>query len=347
MEKSAYRIIDANFNRAREALRVMEEYCRFCLDNSDLTGRAKAIRHELCGQIRKLDTGELICSRDTEGDVGVGKQVEAQLGRGSLVDSFTAAAKRLEEALRALAEVIKIIDADSARIIEDLRYRTYTLEKDVVVYSSTSLRISRVKLYVLITSSDSNEILSLTRACGMGGADCVQLRVKNSTDRDTLELGKEFVHCCGENDLVSIINDRVDIAVLSGADGVHLGQDDIGVDAVGDFQRKPMIVGKSTHNIAQLECAISESPGYIALGPAYQTKTKPGVKAAGMDYIYEGVRRLKQAKIPSLAIGGIDEGNIQEVLASGVDIIAVCSAVTGAEDPQGACERLKEKILNF
>ena len=79
MERSAYRIIDANFNRAREAARVIEEYCRFALNSGTLTERAKQLRHQLCAAISRLDAGKLVSSRDTLGDVGVGKTVPNQL----------------------------------------------------------------------------------------------------------------------------------------------------------------------------------------------------------------------------------------------------------------------------
>ena len=108
MERAACRIIDANFNRAREATRVVEEFCRFGINSSALAGRAKQLRHELSGVIGKFDAGRLIASRDTLGDVGVGQVVDKQMVRGDLRDSLSAGCKRLTEALRALAEVIRI-----------------------------------------------------------------------------------------------------------------------------------------------------------------------------------------------------------------------------------------------
>jgi thiamine-phosphate pyrophosphorylase len=151
MERAANRIIDANFNRAREASRVMEEFCRFVLNSSLLTERAKKLRHELSASIGRLDAGRLISSRDTLGDVGVGKTVEKQLTRGNLNDCFTAGCKRLTEALRALAEVIRIDNEPVAATIEKLRYDAYTLEKDIALISDTSARFKRVGLYIVIT----------------------------------------------------------------------------------------------------------------------------------------------------------------------------------------------------
>ena len=132
MERSAYRIIDANFNRGREAIRVIEEFCRFVLNSSSLTARAKQFRHELSALLDEFDTNRLIASRDTPGDVGVGQKVENQLERGNLEDAFTAACKRLTEALRVLAEISQTMNASVARRLEDLRYQSYTFEKDIM-----------------------------------------------------------------------------------------------------------------------------------------------------------------------------------------------------------------------
>ncbi len=124
MERAVCRIVDANFNRAREAIRVVEEYCRFALNSPTLTNRAKQFRHELCGAIGTLDAGRLITSRDTPGDVGVAQVVDNQLGRGDLRDSLTAGCKRLTEALRALAEVIRIENPPLAEAVEKLGVQT-------------------------------------------------------------------------------------------------------------------------------------------------------------------------------------------------------------------------------
>jgi len=127
MQRSVYRIIDANFNRAREAARVIEEFCRFSLNSCSLTERAKELRHQLSAAVSKLDTGRLISSRDTPGDVGVGSTVPNQLQRTNLKDCFTAGCKRLTEALRALGETTRMLDPLLAETIENLRYTAYTL----------------------------------------------------------------------------------------------------------------------------------------------------------------------------------------------------------------------------
>ena len=131
MQKDIYRIIDANFNRAREAARVMEEFCRFVLDDAALSSRAKKLRHRLCTLVGKIDYSRLVASRDTVGDVGVGLEIKEQLGRADTYDCFVAAARRFGEAVRVLAEMTQIVKPDISGQIEQLRYELYTLEKDV------------------------------------------------------------------------------------------------------------------------------------------------------------------------------------------------------------------------
>ncbi|UCC22988.1 MAG: thiamine phosphate synthase, partial [Planctomycetota bacterium] len=230
MQRGVYRIIDANFNRAREAARVMEEFCRFALNCGVLTDRAKQLRHELSAEIGKLDAGRLITSRDTVGDVGVGQTVDKQLKRGDLRDCFTASCKRLSEGLRALAEMAQTIDPSVARTFEKLRFEAYALEKDIVVFSDVSEKFGRVRLYVIISSSLPADVLSLAGRCAAGGADCIQLRAKDISDDELFALAVEFVKVCRDAGVLSIINDRVDIAATAGADGVHLGQNDLSIE---------------------------------------------------------------------------------------------------------------------
>lgn len=347
MEKSVYRIIDANFNRSREALRVIEEYCRFVLNSSLFTGRAKQLRHELCGIMAKFDPCLLIASRDTLGDVGVGKKVDGQLIRSDLASCFTAGCKRLTEALRVLAEVVTTIDSEKAQAIEKLRYEAYTLEKDVVLFSDGALRFKKVRLYIVISSESADEVVRISRACVDGGADCIQLRAKGIDDDKLFALGCDFVKACEGSDVITIINDRVDMALACGADGVHLGQNDLPVAQARRLSPRPLIIGKSTHSVSQLRNACCEDLNYVGLGPVFPTPTKPDVKAVTMDYVRDSVGVLADTAVRGVAIGGLDIANVEDVLRAGADSIAVCSAVTHASDPQGACKSLKERIDTF
>ena len=350
MDRGLYRILDANFNRAREACRVMEEYCRFVMEVPGFSARAKTIRHRLCSAIKDFDTLALLSSRDSQTDVGRNLRVEGQLKRGDLKDVFIAASKRASEAFRALAEAGQVLSPDTAMVFEELRFEIYTLEKDVVIAAQTKSRFKNVQLYVLIGAdrqSDKEEVLALTRACCSGGADCLQLRAKGLQGRPLLELAAGFVRICRDHNVLSIINDRVDIAVLTNADGVHLGQTDIPINDARRLSPKPMIFGVSTHSTNELKAAIDEDADYIALGPAFATRTKPHLNIAGCDYIRKALKILDGTDIPHVAIGGIDATNLDQVLAAGAVSIAVCSVVSLAKDPQKACTQLKASISSF
>jgi len=347
MEQSAYRIIDANFNRAREALRVIEDFCRFSLNSAEYSGRAKELRHILCSAVMKLGIERLISSRDTVGDVGVGRKVAAQLSRVDLLDCLTAGSKRLTEALRVLSEVTQSIDREVSEEIERLRYSVYSFEKEVFLLSRSLEKFRSVSLYVIITSNLPGDIFSLATKCATGGADCIQLRAKDIKTDVFFSVAKEFVEICRSLGVVSIINDRADIAIASGADGVHLGQNDLPIEQVRKLELSPLIIGRSTHTLEQLRAGCLEAATYVSLGPVFPTATKPEAEPVGLEYVRDGINELSDKASLAVAIGGITVENVEQVLQAGAKRIAVCSAVTEAEDPRSACEELKARIVSF
>lgn len=350
MDNVLYRIIDANFNRAREALRVMEECCRFGLNHTTLAGRTKQCRHRLCEALSRLDRTRLLSSRDTAGDVGREMKIDGQLSRQSLEDCFTAAVKRSGEALRVLAESTQSIDSNIAAVMEQLRFEVYAIEKETVLKAFTAAKWSNVRLYVLINAfrdTPEEKVLGLAKDCIAGGADCLQLRAKDVPDKQWMNLARAFTHLCRESSVVSIINDRVDIAILSGADGVHLGQDELDVEAARQLAPMPMIVGVSTHSQQQLSSAIKSGCDYAAIGPAFPSITKPDLSIAGLEYIQTALTLLEKANIPHVAIGGISQTNINSLLEIGVKTIAVSSAVCDSTNPQKSCKVLKEMLLKI
>jgi thiamine-phosphate pyrophosphorylase len=231
--------------------------------------------------------------------------------------------------------------------MERLRYAVYTLEKDVVIQSHTFEKFRSVRLYVIVTSDLPAEVIFLVEKCISGGADCIQLRAKDVDDDTRFALAVEFVKICKEAGVVSIINDRIDIAAAAEADGVHLGQNDLPVAQARRLELAPLIIGKSTHSIEQLRAAFDERPTYVALGPVFTTATKPNATAVGLDYVRDGVQILTREGIGHVAVGGIMSGNVDQVLDAGVTCIAVCSAVTHAGDPTAACRELKRKISSY
>ncbi len=140
-----------------------------------------------------------------------------------------------------------------------------------------------------------------------------------------------------------IVNDRVDVAIASGADGVHLGQSDLPVEAARDLMGESAIIGLSVHNVEEAVAAVEGGADYLGVGAIFTTSTKPDAQQAlGLGAIYEVVNAVD---VPIVAIGGIDRGNIQDVIRAGADSAAVVSSVVAQKDPRAAAHELRDLIL--
>lgn len=330
------RILDANANRAREALRVMEEASRFVLDDAELTDALKQLRHDLGAALSGLVGLE--ASRDTPGDVGTALASEGESHRAGVADVVAAAGKRLSEALRALEEYAKLLDADTARRIEALRYRGYDLEHRLaLVLRPTTPR--QWSLCVLLTESlcAHHDWLTVARACIDGGADCLQLREKTLDAGELLERTRALVAFARPRGVSVIVNDRPDVALLGGADGVHLGQNDLPCKLVRRLVGAQLLIGVSTHELAQAEQAARDGADYCGVGPMFPSTTKHKPHLAGAAYLE---RYRAWDKRPHLAIGGIGPGNIAELASAGARGVAVSSSVCASDDPRGVVEAL-------
>ena len=338
------RIIDANLNRATEALRVIEEIARFYLDNEDLCTQLKYLRHELSGVIDS-NYAALLKSRDTEGDVGTSVVNKTQ--KQDVLDIFKANFKRLQQALRVLAEYGNAYGIDIA-VFEKIRYESYTLEKNMFEELSKKLKLKRLedkKLYLVTDRSkfsSVDEFLDAVAASLKGGVQIVQLREKTANAKEFLELGRKVKELCALYDALFIINDRVDIAHIIGADGVHLGQDDIDIDSARHILGKDAIIGISTHAPEQAEKAVISGADYIGVGPVFETPTKPGRKSVGLEYVEWA---SKNVNIPWFAIGGINTENVSEVINAGASKIAIVRAIINAEKPDVSAINFYENLL--
>lgn len=347
MERKIYRIIDANFNRGREALRTMEEFCRFVLDSQPLSGRAKQMRHRLTSTIANLDTHKLLSERDSETDVGRDLRIADPQQRKTLADCFTAAAKRASEALRVLAEMTQIENPELSADLERLRFETYTLEKDIHRILPRA-RFAQVRLYILVPASPDmtdRQVLALSEACIEGGADALQLRAQGLSDGRLFDLAGKFAACCKSRNCISIINDRADIAALAEADGLHLGQHDLPIEHARKLLFKPVLIGLSTHNEQELRSSIAAGADYVGIGSCFATPTKPQIAVSGLEYVRKAIDILKDSTVGHVAIGGITLENLQLLLEAGVRAVAVSSAVCGAPDPRRSCEEFKRHLM--
>ena len=340
MNGAVSRLIDANANRAREALRVMEDYARFVLNSPELCGQLKSLRHDLSHALRSW-AADAIIHRDTPGDVGTNIKTPAETTRKDTADVVTAAGKRLGEALRTIEEFLKTASPADAATIEAIRYRFYELERKLALSLRPDRRFAAVKLYVLVSESACKlPWLDAAAAALDGGADCLQLREKALGDRELLARARQLVELCHRRGALCIINDRPDIAVLAGADGVHLGQDDLPAPLARRIVANRAIIGVSTHNLDQARAAILDGADYIGVGPIYKSPTKPRDFVPGLEY----AAAVADLPIPKVAIAGIGLENVDDVLATGIGAIAVTAAVLGCQDVKGAARRLKEKL---
>jgi thiamine-phosphate pyrophosphorylase len=335
------RLLDANANRAREGLRVMEDYARFVLNCGELSGQLKALRHELADRTRDL-LPEAILHRDTSGDVGTHLKTQGELQRRDIADIVTAAGKRVGEALRAIEEACKVLCPAKSAMVESLRYRLYTLEQQLARTLRPRDRFAGVRLYVLITESSCRiPWFAAAEAAIRGGADCLQLREKSLDAAELLRRAKSFVELCRHHGVISIINDRPDIAILSDADGVHVGQEDLPATEARKLIGPSKILGVSTHRIEQARAAVADGAEYIGVGPIYRSPTKPRDFTAGLEYARQVAAEIT---IPSVAIAGITEQNVDDVMATGVQAVAVTAAVIGCDDIEGAARRMKQQV---
>jgi thiamine-phosphate pyrophosphorylase len=337
----AARVCDAAANRAREGLRVIEDYCRFVLDDALLTGELKQLRHDLAEALAGPSAELLLQARDTEGDVGTGLATEQEGRRHTLEDVVQAACKRVQEALRSLEEFGKLRGPGVGERLERLRYRAYTLERAVLLGGGSRRRLAEARLYVLLTGSQCAHGLEQTiRAAAAGGAQVFQLREKGLPDRELLERARRVRHWTRQAGALFILNDRPDVARLAEADGVHLGQDDLPVREARRVVGPGVLVGVSTHDRRQLRQAVLDAADYLGVGPTFPSGTKSFAEFAGLEF----VRQAAATTLPAFAIGGITVANVEAVLAAGARRVAVSRAVCAAEDPQATAASLRRVL---
>ena len=358
MDSTTHRILDANANRAREAMRVMEEFARFVLNDGSLSAALKQMRHDLGDAVMQLESGRavdaddsgeharpdsgLINHRDIARDVG--RDVSTP-GEGVRVDSVhvvVAAGKRLSEAMRVLEEYGKVVSRPFAASMERIRYEGYELERRLAMIVRARERFAGIRLYVILTEAlCKNDWFAAARGALAGGADCLQLREKNLSDAELLSRAKKLASLCHDHEALFIINDRPDLAALCHADGVHLGQDDVAPADARRILPASAVVGLSTHTTEQVEAASRVVPDYIAVGPMFASSTKPQRDIAGPETL---AAAHNLTSLPLVAIGGIDESNAEQVLASAPCCLCVCSVVISREDVAEAAQRLRKLI---
>jgi thiamine-phosphate pyrophosphorylase len=332
------RVLDAAANRAREALRVVEDYCRFALDDAFLSGELKHLRHGLAAALSAIPAGRLLEARETLRDVGTSIATESEGKRQSPREVAHVNLKRLQEALRTLEEFGKLYGPDLGRAVESLRYRSYTLERAVLAGADARQRLAGARLCVLLTRARCAAALDWTIwEAAAGGATVFQLREKERSDRELLELARDVRRWTREVGALLIVNDRPDIARLVEADGVHLGQNDMPVKEARRVMGPDALIGVSTHDVEQLRRAVLDGASYVGVGPTFASGTKEFAELAGVEYVRQAA---SETSLPAFVIGGVTPKTVGAAAAAGARRVAVSQAICEADDPQAAAAAL-------
>jgi thiamine-phosphate pyrophosphorylase len=322
----------------------MEDLARFVLDDDRLSAELKGLRHDLRAALTEVpgvDVGLLLASRDTERDVGTLHTHPGECRREGLRDLALAASGRLCEALRCIEEASKALGGNAAAF-EALRYRAYPLEQSLALALGTGT-CPQWRLCILITESLCRlPWLQVARAAIAGGADCLQMREKALPDRDLLSRAAQLVDTARSHPRKAavIVNDRADIALAAGADGVHLGQEDLPVGEARRIAGDRLWLGVSTATLEDARAAARAGADYCGVGPMFATTTKHKPVLGGPGSLRAYLEDSVASRLPHLAIGGITPHNVHELVRAGCRGVAVSSAVCGAEDPEAICRAL-------
>jgi thiamine-phosphate pyrophosphorylase len=338
-----FRILDAAANRAREGLRTVEDYVRFVLDDRYLTEQCKLLRHDLAAALQRIAPEQRLAARETLADVGTTLTTLSEQSREGLVDILAAAFARVQEALRSLEEFGKLLEVALSAEFKRLRYVSYTLERAIGITRSSLERLAGARLYVLIDGRTSMEDFArLAKSLIDAGAHVLQLRDKRLDDRQLLERARLLRELTQGTPTLFIVNDRPDLAALSRADGVHVGQEELAVKDARRIVGPEALIGVSTHSIEQARQAVLDGADYIGVGPTFPSPTKQFEHFPGLELLRAVAGEIR---LPAFAIGGITLEDLPEVLATGLHRVAVGSALLNTADPDTmAIEMLR--VLN-
>lgn len=328
------RILDANLDRAREGLRIVEEWCRFGLESAELTEQCKAMRHELA----QWHSDEMRSARNTPADPGTALTHSNEETRSSIQAVLQANLCRVQEALRSIEEYGKLLSPELSQACKQLRYQTYSLESRLQGRNRHQ-QLAAARLYLV--TSPHEYLFEVVEEALKGGLSLVQYRDKNEDDGRRLANAQRLCNLCHHYGALFLVNDRVDVAIAVGADGVHLGQQDFPLEAARQILGPEYLIGCSTTNPTEMERALRGGADYIGVGPVYETPTKAGKAAAGLEYV---AFAAEKSPVPWFAIGGIDAQNLPAVLEAGAQRVAVVRALMAAEQPKQVTQYLLSQL---
>jgi thiamine-phosphate pyrophosphorylase len=338
--RMSLRVIDANLNRAREGLRTAEEYARLVLNDARAAQALKDARRHVQSCAEAFGPG-LLAARDIDGDVGTRPEAD-DVTRVNEHDIAAAAIKRAQEALRVIEEFAQLHSPTAAAAAAKARYGLYAAEQQIFIAGPRRAALASPIMVVfngMYVREDWRDVLAgLLEA----GARLFQVREKDLPARNLAAHTEAVLSAVRPHGGVVLVNDRADVAAATGADGVHLGQDDLSVAQARKIVGPGAIIGVSTHNEAEAGEAEQSGADYVGLGAMFHTDTKKVQSMAGP----AAISRIL-VKIPVFCIGGITRANAAELAGKGARHIAVSSALLNAADPcaeyRALCGALEER----
>ena len=203
-------------------------------------------------------------------------------------------------------------------------------------------RLASARLYLILEASPGGrDAVPIVEAALRGGVDLVQLREKVLPDGELVAVARRLAATCSRAGALFVLNDRPDLAADCGADGVHVGQDDVAPAEARRLAGPGRFVGLSTHSLGQIAAAHQVGVDYLGVGPVWETATKPGRPAVGLELVVEAAA---SARLPWFAIGGIDLANLAQVREAGATRLAVVRAICDAADPEAAARAFRSAL---
>ena len=341
--KEMNRLLDANINRVSEGIRVVEDVARFVYNQKEFSKELREKRHYLRKLFIQKDN-DFLNSRDTKKDVGIEITKDSLLDKKSNIKHVVLGNfKRIQEGLRSIEEISKIsCDYSISKEVEALRYSFYNLEKEFMGSLKPEIPLG---LYGITAENFSKGRSNYEVVTEMikSGIKIIQYREKFKSLREKLEEAKILCELCKKNNVLFIVNDHVDIALMVDADGVHVGQEDMPVSEIRKILGANKIIGLSTHSVEDADKAVLQDVDYIGVGPIFPTTTKDRT-AVGIEYM-EYVE--KNINLPYIAIGGIKEANLLQVVEKGARRIALVSEIVGADDIVEKVDSLNNIMQKF
>ena len=347
MSTEIYAALDANINRSIEGIRVCEDIFRFSIQNM-LSAEFKNLRHKITEIISLIPSGVLLSARDVLKDGQKFINTSSEMKRESINDIFRSNIRRSIEASRVIEEFAKIIHPDIAAGFQEIRFTLYDLEKRgwLILEKNSQMQRFRSSLYAIIDSVfvPYKKMEETAKILADSGTDIIQLRMKDVSDRDFFFMADKISKVCSIKNVLFIINDRVDIALLSGANGFHIGQDDIPLSYARSLCGDRLISGISTSGID--EASVATDADYIAIGPVFPTSSKDGsmLDGVGIDVVREVCSNSLK---PVVAIGGISVSNAGMLMEAGVSSLCVISALYRDNAVEKNARQLLEIIKSY